>query len=47
MLADQLGYIVGVDPHRDTHALAIVHVVSGVVVARRRCWQTATATPRR
>jgi transposase len=33
MLADQLDYIVGVDPHRDTHALAIVHVVSGVVVA--------------
>src|SRR5436189_1724000 len=33
MLADQLDYIVGVDPHRDTHALAIVHVVSGVLVA--------------
>jgi putative drug exporter of the RND superfamily len=33
MLADQLDYIVGVDPHRDTHALAIVHVVSGAVVA--------------
>jgi len=34
MLADQLDYIVGVDPHRDTHALAlaIVHVVSGAVV---------------
>ncbi len=32
MLADQLDYIVGVDPHRDSHALAIVHVVSGVVV---------------
>ena len=31
MLADQLDYIVGVDPHRDTHALAIVEVVSGVV----------------
>jgi len=24
MLADQLDYVVGVDPHRDTHALAIV-----------------------
>ncbi|MCP9486694.1 MAG: transposase [Gaiellaceae bacterium MAG52_C11] len=24
--------MVGVDPHRDSHALAIVHVVSGVVV---------------
>src|SRR4051794_24516065 len=32
MLADQLDYIIGVDPHRDTHALAIVEVVSGVVV---------------
>ena len=32
MLADQLDYIVGVDPHRDTHALAIVEVVSGAVV---------------
>ena len=32
MLADQLDYIVGVDPHRDSHALAIVEVVSGVVV---------------
>src|SRR4051812_38770753 len=33
MLADQLDYVVGVDPHRDTHALAIVHVASGAVVA--------------
>jgi transposase len=33
MLADQLDYIVGVDPHRDTHALALVDVVSGAVVA--------------
>src|SRR5260370_10181457 len=32
MLADQLDYVVGVDPHRDSHALAIVHVLSGVVV---------------
>ena len=32
MLADQLDYIVGVDPHRDTHALAVVHVLSGAVV---------------
>jgi transposase len=32
MLADQLDYIVGVDPHRDSHALAVVDVVSGVVV---------------
>ncbi len=32
MLADQLDYIIGVDPHRDTHALAVVHVLSGAVV---------------
>jgi transposase len=32
MLADQLDYIVGVDPHRDSHALAVVQVVSGAIV---------------
>src|SRR6478736_2895494 len=32
MLADQLDYVVGVDPHRDWHALAVVRVVSGAVV---------------
>jgi len=32
MLADQLDYIVGVDPHRDSHALAVVEVASGVAV---------------
>lgn len=32
MLADQLDYVVGVDPHRDLHALAVVHVISGAVV---------------
>jgi transposase len=32
MLADQLDYVIGVDPHRDSHALAIVHVGSGAVV---------------
>jgi hypothetical protein len=32
MLADQLDYIVGVDPHRDSHSLAVVHIVSGAVV---------------
>jgi hypothetical protein len=32
MLADQLDYIVGVDPHRDSHALAVVEVVTGAVV---------------
>ncbi len=32
MLADQLDYVVGVDPHRDVHALAIVDVRTGGVV---------------
>ena len=32
MLADQLDYVVGVDPHRDFHALAVIEVQSGVVV---------------
>jgi len=32
MLADRLDYIVGVDPHRDSHALAVVHVQSDAVV---------------
>ena len=32
MLADQLDYIVGVDPHRDSHAIAVVEVISGAVV---------------
>jgi transposase len=32
MLADQLDYIVGVDPHRDSHALAVLQVISGAVV---------------
>jgi len=32
MLADQLDYVVGVDPHRDSHALAVVDVRSGGVV---------------
>jgi hypothetical protein len=32
MLADQLDYVIGVDPHRDAHALAVVHVIGGVIV---------------
>jgi hypothetical protein len=32
MLADQLDYVVGVDPHRDVHALAIIEVRTGGVV---------------
>jgi transposase len=32
MLADQVDYVIGVDPHRDTHALAVVEVRTGGVV---------------
>jgi transposase len=32
MLADELDYVIGVDPHRDAHALAVVDVRSGGVV---------------
>jgi len=32
MLADELDYVIGVDPHRDTHSLAVVDVRSGGVV---------------
>ena len=34
MLADQLDYVIGVDPHRDSHALAVVvvQVTSGFIV---------------
>ena len=32
MLADELDYVVGVDPHRDSHAVGVVEVRSGVVV---------------
>ena len=32
MLADQLDYVVGVDPHRDSHALAVVDIRTGAVV---------------
>ena len=32
MLADELDYVVGVDPHRDAHALAAVHARTGAAV---------------
>lgn len=32
MVADQLDYVVGVDSHRDSHAVAVVAVPSGLVV---------------
>jgi transposase len=31
MLADELDYVIGVDPHRDSHALALVRAASGGV----------------
>ena len=36
MVADQLDYVVGVDPHRDQHAVGVVEVRSGVVVFETR-----------
>jgi transposase len=32
MLADELDFVVGVDPHRDAHAIGVVELRSGVVV---------------
>ena len=32
MLAEKLDFVVGVDPHRDVHAIAVVEVRSGVLV---------------
>ena len=32
MLADQLDYVVGVDSHRASHALAVVAVPTGIVL---------------
>jgi hypothetical protein len=32
MLADELDYVVGVDPHRDAHALAAVQAGTGAAV---------------
>jgi transposase len=36
MLADELDFVVGVDPHRDLHAIGVVEVRSGVVVFETR-----------
>jgi hypothetical protein len=30
MLADELDFVVGVDPHRDWHAIAVVDVRTGL-----------------
>ena len=32
MLADELDYVVGVDPHRDRHAVAVVRAPNGQVL---------------
>jgi transposase len=36
MLADELDFVVGVDPHRDVHAIGVVEVRSGLVVFETR-----------
>ena len=48
MLADQLDYVVGVDSHRDVHALAVVEVRDGCGGVRDDAsLLTAAATRRR
>ena len=42
MLAEQVDYVVGVDTHRDQHALAVVDARTGAVVAQA----TTAADPR-
>ena len=32
MLADELDFVVGVDPHRDSHTLGVLEVRTGAVV---------------
>jgi hypothetical protein len=32
MLADEVDYVIGVDPHRDSHAIAVVEILTGGVV---------------
>jgi transposase len=34
MLADELDFVIGVDPHRDLHALAVVDARTGAVVGQ-------------
>lgn len=41
MLADEVDYVVGVDTHRDEHALAVVAAPAGGVVAQRPVGATA------
>ena len=44
MVADQLDYVVGVDPHRDEHVVGVVDVRSGVVVFETARAADAAAT---
>src|SRR5581483_9447310 len=41
MLAEQVDYVVGVDTHRDQHALAVVDAHTGAVIAQRATAATA------
>jgi transposase len=41
MLAEQVDYVVGVDTHRDQHALAVVDALTGAVIAQRVTAATA------
>ena len=47
MLAAQLDYVVGVDSHRDSHALAVVAVATGVVLFEGPLPRTAVVISRR
>jgi hypothetical protein len=46
MLADRLDYVVGVDTHRDQHAVAIVDAQTGAVIAQTTTAASATARAR-
>lgn len=35
MLADELDYVIGVDPYRDAHALVVVAATGGIVLVMR------------
>lgn len=42
MLADEVDFVIGVDTHRDAHALAVVAAATdGVVPTRGRAWESA------
>ena len=45
MLAEQVDYVIGVDTHRDEHAVAIVDAHSGAVIAQTMVAAPGIATP--